>query len=125
MKKIVLVTILIGLFLMVTAFSSISATQQEEGSDIAEEKSTEDMNSAEFDPMIVVSGLIAVIDSDADGNPDQVTVQNHIISEYGRGLDLFDYVGQMVKINGEFFDDGNGKVLDVISYELLEDSSVK
>ena len=100
MKKIVLVTILIGLFLMVTAFSSISATQQEEGSDIAEEKSTEDMNSAEFDPMIVVSGLIAVIDSDADGNPVPVTVQHHIISEYGRGLDWCDIVGQMVKITG-------------------------
>ena len=75
--------------------------------------------------MIEISGVVVAIDSDSDGNPEQVKVQNHTISEYGRGLDLFDHVGANVKIIGEIFVDGDGQVLDVIEYELVGEGSPK
>jgi len=122
MKNIFSYTILIGLFVIATVIPGFTSSHQEEGGDVAEETTSAEQNNPEFGSMIEVSGVVVVIDSDSDGNPDTVTVQNHIIPEYGRGLDLFEYEGKRVNISGELFTDGDRQVLDVISYELVEES---
>jgi len=121
MKKMTVFIICVGLFVMVTAVPGFTS-QQEEGSAVAEETSTAEESQSEPDSVIEISGTVVGIDSDADGTFDLIKVQNHIISEYGRGLDLFEHVGKKISLTGELFSDGEGQVLDVIAYELVEDN---
>jgi len=121
MKKMTVFIICVGLFVMVTAVPGFTS-QQEEGSAVAEETSTAEESQSEPDSVIEISGTVVGIDSDADGTFDLIKVQNHIISEYGRGLDLFEHVGKKISLTGELFSDGEGQVLDVIVYELVEDN---
>ncbi|MDT8421272.1 MAG: hypothetical protein RQ754_12650 [Desulfuromonadales bacterium] len=125
MKKVFFWMIVIGLFALSTVLPGFASTPQQVDSDAAQQTPAEEQSSPEPGSTVEIAGVVVAIDSDADGNPELVKVQNHTISEYGRGLDLFDHVGAKVKIIGEIFVDGDGQVLDVIEYEVVEEASPK